>query len=96
MIMQPLSRTMRIPILIDGRPSRPPVSAHAVNSLSSSILILENNLSYSIEVAHLCRSCTLVGKSPTPARQTIPQELHGSADCFLETTLLSFIAWAGA
>jgi hypothetical protein len=94
MIMQPLSKTTKIPVMIDARPSLRPVSAQATNSLSSGILIIEKNSPSSLAAAHLSRGCTLVGESPIPLRQTIPQKLRGSADCFREATILSFIAWA--
>jgi len=93
MIMHTLSRTMKIPVMIDARPSLPPVPARAANSLSSCILILENNSPSSLELACLNRSCTLVGESPIPVRQTIPQKLRDSADCFHEAVILSFMAW---
>src|SRR5579859_420126 len=85
--MQPLSRTMKIAVMIGARPSLPFVPANAANSLSSNILVQENSSPCSIKVAHLSSSCTLVGGSPTPVRQTIPQKLHSSADCFLGATL---------
>lgn len=34
-----------------------------------------------------------VGESPTMMVRTIPQELHGSADCFVVLALLTSLAW---
>ena len=46
------------------------------------------------EVKCLRRACTSVRESPTPTRPTVPQKLHGSADCLPFAAVLSFVVWA--
>src|SRR5689334_11571661 len=43
----------------------------------------------------LYRACTLVRESPTRIRPTVPQKLHGSADCLRLADVLRFVVWAG-
>jgi len=93
MIMHTLSRTMKIPVMIDARPSLPPVPARAANSLSSCILILENNSPSSLELACLNRSCTLVGESPIPLDKQSHRNFVIPPTVSMKRVILSFMAW---
>jgi len=47
------------------------------------------------EGACLCWACTFVRESPTRIRPTVPQKLHGSADCLQFFDSLGSVVWAG-
>src|SRR5438046_7341215 len=88
-----LLRIIRVPVMVHARPISLPAS-HDGNSPSNSALFLWN-LSCEVEVACPRRACTFVRESPTRIRSTVPQKLHGSADCLPFTDVLSFVVWAG-
>ena len=88
----PLSRTIRVPVMVHVRPFSPP-ALRARNSPSNIALFLWK-LSWTVEAAWLRWACTFVRESPTRIRPTVPQKLHGSADCLPFTDVLSFVTWA--
>jgi len=91
-----LSRNVRIPVSPDTRLSLQPTldtiagRGSFFNNLVPPRLLLDNG-----ELWCLCKACTFVRESPTRIRPTVPQKLHGSADCLRLTDILRFVVWAG-
>ena len=94
-----LSRKVRIPVSPDIRLSLRPTFVTVVTVAGSGSffnnLVLPRPLLHNGELASPCRACTFVRESPTRIRPTVPQKLHGSADCLPFTDVLRSIVWAG-
>lgn len=87
--------TTRNPLVNHPRPSLPRSATHLQDRALRSRLELRRRIPWGIEAAGLVWGCPFVGENPTATLQTILQQLHGSADCFPFTDLLSFVTWAG-
>jgi len=91
-----LSRNVRIPVVPDIRLSLQPTFVTVagrgsfLNNLVPPRLLLHNG-----ELGRPRKACTFVRESPTRIRPTVPQKLHGSADCLPLTDVLRFVVWAG-
>src|SRR5258707_71453 len=88
-----LSRTIRVPVMMHVRPFS--LSALHARTAPSNIAPFLWKLPCGIEVVSLRWACTIVRESPTRIRPTVPQELHGFADCLPFTDVLRFVVWAG-
>ena len=90
-----LLRKVRIPVVRDMCLSELPRSG-TVNDGGSFFnnLVLLGTMLRRGEGKCLRRACTSVRESPTPTRPTVPQKLHGSADCLPFAAVLSFVVWA--
>ena len=90
-----LLRKVRIPVVRDMCLSELPRSGTVNDGCSffNNLVLLRTMLRRG-EVKCLRRACTSVRESPTPTRPTVPQKLHGSADCLPFAAVLSFVVWA--
>lgn len=83
--------TTRNPLVNHPRPSLPRSATHLQDRALRSRLELRRRIPWGIEAAGLVWGCPFVGENPTATLQTILQQLHGSADCFPFTDLLSLV-----
>jgi len=91
-----LSRNVRIPVSADIRLSLQPTFVRVAGRSSFfDNLVPPRPLLYNGELGCPCKACTFVRESPTRIRPTVPQKLHGSADCLPFTDVLRSIVWAG-
>jgi hypothetical protein len=90
-----LTRNIRIPVMAETHLSALPTFG-PVDERGSffDIFALLRTLLRKEEVACFRRACTFVRESPTRFHPTVPQKLHGSADCLPFTDVLSFVKWA--
>src|SRR5437763_12813814 len=90
-----LSRKVRIPVLPDIRLSLQPtfVTVAGCGSFSNN-LVPPRPLLHNEKLGCPFKACTFVRESPTRFHPTVPQKLHGSADCVPFTGVLSSVVWA--
>ena len=90
-----LSRKVRIPVSPDIRLSLQPTFVTVGGRVSFfNNLVPFRPLLHNGELGCPCEACTFVRESPTRIRPTVPQKLHGSADCLPFAAVLSFVVWA--
>jgi len=91
-----LSRKVRIPVSPDIRLSLQPTFVTVGGRVSfSNNLVPFRPLLHNGELGCPCEACTFVRESPTRIRPTVPQKLHGSADCLQFFDSLGSVVWAG-